>query len=148
MKNALYIVKTQDNWYQLRCYPEHIVLGCGKCVQVLLNTAKRYVLRYRKSSNFKRAVRSMEYNYTLREDVMIRRQYEYEHRDEYLDGLLQDTISSALIKVREDTPLKRVKKRLVGIKQSTVPVVEKVEQEVKSTRGLKSTIKLKRLSTK
>lgn len=90
----------------------------------------------------------MEYNYTLREDVMIRRQYEYEHRDEYLDGLLQDTISSALIKVREDTPLKRVKKKLVGIKQSTVPVVEKVEQEVKSTRGLKSTIKLKRLSTK
>lgn len=126
MKDTMYLVRTDDEWYQLRHYPTHCVLGCGPNVQVLLQTARRYVLMFKRTDAFNKAVLGMDSYHALKEVELIRRNYEYEHKDEYLNQLLSDIISFALKEVRQDTPMKKVKKRL----KVTRPVPAEPKSEV------------------
>ena len=81
MKHSMYLVRTSQGWYQLRYSTTHEVLGCGTDVQVLLNTVRKYVLKYRKVQYFNRAVHELTYRHVPKEGEKIRREYEYEHRD-------------------------------------------------------------------
>ena len=128
MKHSMYLVRTSQGWYQLRYSTTHEVLGCGTDVQVLLNTARKYVLKYRKVQYFNRAVHELTYRHIPKEGERIRREYEYEHRDRYLNELLESTISTALEEVKHDTPLNRVKKRIKRVVASTEPIEHSVTE--------------------
>lgn len=128
MKHSMYLVRTSQGWYQLRYSTTHEVLGCGTDVQVLLNTARKYVLKYRKVQYFNRVVHELTYRHVPKEGEKIRREYEYEHRDRYLNELLESTISTALEEVKHDTPLNRIKKRIKRVVASTEPVVQLVTE--------------------
>lgn len=130
MKHSMYLARTAQGWYQLRYSTTHEVLGCGTDVQVLLNTARKYVLKYRKVQYFNRAVHELTYRHIPKEGEKIRREYEYEHRDRYLNELLESTISTALEEVKHDTPLNRVKKRIKRVVASTEPVEHPVNTPV------------------
>ena len=112
MKTSMYLVKVRDNWYQLRYTPDHSVLGCGPDLQTLLNTAHRYVVTYCKRHIMDRAVSKLQYKWKLSEQEQLRRDFEYAHRDEELEELLQNTIEEAIKEVLQNTPMKKVKSRL------------------------------------
>lgn len=147
MKHSMYLVRTSQGWYQLRYSTTHEVLGCGTDVQVLLNTARKYVLKYRKVQYFNRAVQELTYRHVPKEGEKIRREYEYEHRDRYLNELLESTISTALEEVKHDTPLNRVKKRIKRVVASTTEPVEHpvTETEPVYRRTTHKTVHLKPL---
>ena len=131
MQNILYMVKTQREWYQVRLVFNHAVLSAGDSVERLLNSAHDMVLKYRSERGFERAYNNMSYPHTPKEGELIRRQYEYEHKDTVLNDLLDGVVSEALKEVRQDTPMKRVLKvhKRFGIDvQSTEP------QEVVNTK--------------
>lgn len=128
MKHSMYLVRTAQGWYQLRYSTTHEVLGCGTDIQVLLNTARKYVLKYRKVQYFNKAVHELTYRYVPKEGEKIRREYEYEHRDRYLNELLKSTISTALEDAKHDTPLNRVKKRIKRVVANTEPVEQSVTE--------------------
>ena len=128
MKHSMYLVRTAQGWYQLRYSTTHEVLGCGTDVQVLLNTARKYVLKYRKVQYFNKAVHELTYRHVPKEGEKIRREYEYEHRDRYLNELLKSTISTALEDVKHDTPLNRVKKRIKRVVANIEPIVHPVTE--------------------
>ena len=143
MKHSMYLVRTAQGWYQLRYSTTHEVLGCGTDVQVLLNTARKYVLKYRKVQYFNKAVHELTYRHVPKEGEKIRREYEYEHRDRYLNELLKSTISTALEDVKHDTPLNRVKKRIKRVVANIEPVehpVTETEPEPAYRRTMHKTV--------
>lgn len=147
MQNILYMVKTQREWYQVRLVFNHAVLSAGDSVERLLNSVHGMVLRYRNERGFMRAYNGMLYPHVPKEGELIRRQYEYEHRDTELNDLLDGVVSEALKEVRQDTPMKRV---LKVHKRSgrEVPAVEppKEEQNTKPVGGKKKILLPKKRS--
>ena len=137
MKTAMYIVKETNfdgEWYQLRLTTNHFTLSCGPNLDTILNCARNYVLRYGKKHLLERAVNNLTYKWKYSEAEHIRREQEYSNRNSSIDQMLQEVVSLALIEVRQNTPMKKVKNRLKITRHSGTEITVKEEPPVTLTK--------------
>lgn len=135
----MYLVRTRDNWYQLRLASSHFTLGCGPKVEVLLKTAHDYVVKYCHRGCLEEAVGGLSYKWNYCERELVKRNFEYEHRDSELNRKLLSVVEEALKEVKENTPLRRVQNR---IKTLVVSECKKEREQVVSSNFTRKTEKV------
>lgn len=126
MLGEFYIIKQREaEWYLLCLKSTHYCIACGADFQKLLNTAKKYVLKYKTIEKVKRMFAEFEDEGKVSKSTAISRENEYNNHgwtyDEIIDDFIRSAVSEVQEEARRNSPFNKMKSRIVPVVQGNTP---------------------------
>ena len=110
MKDLFYIVKINDGWYRLHIKDTHYCLGSGESVKPLISTVTRLVRKYKTKAKLFSALSRLEDKGHVNDKMTEVYEEEYELYGDACEDLIEEAVTKALERVKNNTPLMRSKR--------------------------------------
>ena len=128
--DGVYVVESSPDWFQLRWEGTHCTLCAGQGWERFSDKVTRLVQRYQNPLRLKNALKRLETGGRIESRKEYdKRSEEFKNKSEDLEIRLSHVISSAMVSVQENTPLRKNMKRFKKIGEVGEEKVKEVGEE-------------------